>query len=199
MRTRVVVAWRDQDWDNEGRGRPASRTVHAVNSTTHPPAPTAAELAGLADGARRLLAEVDTALCGSAFGILNNQTPGTIHRYYDAAALRHCCLLLRDIEICSEAGQEMTVRILGRVFMEAWLVALYIHFGGYEALRRVAQNTAHHVALVDRGLKDFDALIERAKERALGKARNRIQGKRRDKALEHGEPVAASQAASCRA
>src|SRR5262249_9777660 len=77
--------------------------------------------------------------------------------------------LLRDIETCSEAGQEMTVRILGRVFMEAWFVALYIHFGGYRALRRVAQNTAHHVGLVDRSLKDFDALIERSKKRALAK------------------------------
>lgn len=55
--------------------------------------------------------------------------PGTLHRYYDAAALRHCCQLLKDIEISSAARQEMAVRILGCVFLEAWLAAVYIHFG----------------------------------------------------------------------
>jgi hypothetical protein len=128
--------------------------------------PTDAELA---DGARRLLDEVDVALCGSAFAIINHQTRGTIHRYYDAAALRHCCLLLKDIETCSAAGQEMTVRILGRVFMEAWFTALFIHFGGWDAFERVAQNTVYQVALVDRALKNFDAQIRRLKKRAKEK------------------------------
>lgn len=128
--------------------------------------PTDAELAA---DARRLLDEVDTTLCSSAFAIINHQTRGTILRYYDAAALRHCCLLLKDIETCSAAGQEMTVRILGRVFMEAWFTALYIHFGGWDAFERVAQNTVYHVAHVDRALKNFDAQIRHVKKRAKEK------------------------------
>ncbi|HEX9539819.1 MAG TPA: hypothetical protein VGA04_16805 [Streptosporangiaceae bacterium] len=80
--------------------------------------PTKSTSEELSDGAQRLLAEVDAALNGSAFAILNNQTRGTLHRYYDAAALRHCCQLLKDIELSTEAGQEMTVRILARAFIE---------------------------------------------------------------------------------
>jgi hypothetical protein len=148
------------------RIRPKSPTVHAMHSTSQLTGPTATELA---DGARRLLTEVDVALSGSAFAIINHQTRGTIRRYYDAAALRHCCLLLKDIETSSEAGQEMTVRILGRVFMEAWFVALYIHFGGWEAFERVAQNTVYQVRLVDGDIKNYDSQIRGAKKRAREK------------------------------
>jgi hypothetical protein len=125
----------------------------------------------LADGIRGLLQEADTALRGSAFAIINRQTRSTVLRYYDAAALRHCCLLLKDIEACSEAGQEIAVRILGRVFMEAWFTAMYIHFGEWEALERVAQSTAYHVKLVDQALNGYDERIRNAKKRAKKKDR----------------------------
>jgi hypothetical protein len=123
----------------------------------------------LADGARRLLQEIDDALSGSKFAIINRQTRSTVFRYYDAAALRHCCLLFRDIETCSAAGQEMAVRILGRVFIEAWFTAMYIHFGEWEAFERVAQSTAHHVTVVDQALKDFDTKIRTTKRSAKKK------------------------------
>lgn len=64
----------------------------------------------------------------------------------------------------------MTVRILARAFMEAWLTALYIHFGGFEALERVVQDTAYQVRLVDNDLKNFDAGLARAKKKARRKA-----------------------------
>ena len=47
-------------------------------------APTPEELS---EGAIRLLAEVDAALTGDRFAILNIRSLGTLHRYYDAAAL----------------------------------------------------------------------------------------------------------------
>jgi hypothetical protein len=118
----------------------------------------------LAEDAQKLLAEIDAALGGNAFAILNNQTRSTLQRYYDAAALRHCCVLFSDIETCSKAEQEITVRILGRVFIEAWFTALYIHFGGWNGFERVAQNTAYQSALVDRAIKKFDSGISRAKK-----------------------------------
>ena len=139
-----------------------------MNSAPVPTEPTSEELS---DGARRLLVEVDTALCGSAFAIVNTKTRGTLHRYYDAAALRHCCRLLEDIEQCSVAGQEMTIRIVARVFMEAWLTALYLHFGGYEALERIAQETVYQVQLIHNDLKDFDAGLPRARKKARQKAK----------------------------
>jgi hypothetical protein len=134
-----------------------------MNTARQQTEPTSEELS---DGARRLLDEADAALSGSAFAILNNQTRGTIHRYYDAAALRHCCQLLKDIELSSAAGQEMTVRILARVFIEAWLTALYIHFGGWEAVERVAQATADQVKRTEQDLKDFDTRLARARKAA---------------------------------
>ena len=60
-----------------------------------PPAPPTSD--ELADGAIRLLAEAHAALSGPQFAVLNVRTPGTPYRYY-AAAARHCCLLLLEIE-----------------------------------------------------------------------------------------------------
>jgi hypothetical protein len=134
-----------------------------MHPAPQPAGPTSEELS---DGAQRLLAEADAALSSSAFAILNNQTRSTLHRYYDAAAVRHCCQLLKDIELSSEAGQEMTVRILARAFIEAWLTALYIHFGAYEAFERVVQGTAHQVKLTEQDLKEFDARLLQAKKTA---------------------------------
>lgn len=128
-----------------------------------PTAPTSEELA---EGLIRLLAEADAAISSDRFAIINVRTPGTLHRYYDVASVRHCCLLLMEIELSAATGQEMTVRILGRVFIEAWLTALYIHFGGYDALIRVAQDTVYQVQLTDRDLKDFDQRIARDEKNA---------------------------------
>jgi hypothetical protein len=139
------------------------------------PPPTAPTGDELADGAGCLLAEVGTALDGSHFAIINTRTPGTLHRYYDAAALRHCCQLLKDIETSSAARQEMTVRILGRVFLEAWLTALYIHFDGSEAIERIAQDTLYQVQLSDNDLKDFDQRLQRDKEKRTASAAKVLQ------------------------
>jgi hypothetical protein len=139
-----------------------------MNSAQKPHSPTSEELA---DGARRLLAEVDAALGGSAFAILHSQRRSTVLRYYDAAALRHCCRLLEDIEQCSAAGQEMTVRILARVFIEAWLTALYLHFGGWEAFYRIAQETVYQVKHTHDDLRDFDAKLIEAQRKTKRKTK----------------------------
>lgn len=125
----------------------------------------------LSRDAARLLAEADTALSSNAFAILNNQTRSTIHRLYEAASLRHCCVLLQDIEKCSEAGQEIVVRILARVFMEAWFIAMYIHFGGWTAFERVAQETAYQSGLVARAFTDYDKRLMQTKKIAKRKGR----------------------------
>jgi len=133
-----------------------------------PEPPTSGELA---DGAIRLLAEAHAALSGPQFAVLNVRTPGTLHRYYAAAATRHCCLLLLEIEQAAAVDLETTVTVLGRVYIEAWLTALYIHFGGHEALQRVAQDTAYQVRLTDNDLKEFDERLKRAKKNAATRVR----------------------------
>lgn len=75
---------------------------------------------------------------------------------YDGAALRNCCRLLYEIEVAAAAGLELSVRMLGRAHMEAWLVALYIHFGGYEALLRVAQDARHSLEGIELEARQFD-------------------------------------------
>lgn len=108
-----------------------------------PPRPTAADLADLAE---RLLDEVDHELSTDRWAILNIETEHATWRRYDMAALRHCCRLVRKIEAASASGLEFAVRTLDRAHMEAWLTALYIHFGGHEALVRLARNTEYQTA-----------------------------------------------------
>lgn len=105
--------------------------------------------------------EVDTALASDRWAILNSGSDNVKHRGYVGGALRHCCLLLAEIEEASRVGRELTVRIVGRTHIEAWLRALYLHFGGQPALVRIAQDTLHqlhamhqHVALFDHELAD---------------------------------------------
>ena len=88
-----------------------------------------------------LLEEIDEALSSDAWAILNVPTPERVHLQYDAAALRHCAALLEEIEAAARRGRELSVRVLARTHIEAFLYALYIHFGGYDAVMRIQQDT----------------------------------------------------------
>jgi hypothetical protein len=86
--------------------------------------------------------------------------------FYDGAALRHCCRLLYEIEVAAAAALELSVRMLGRAHMEAWLVALYIHFGGYEALLKVAQDARHSLEGIELEARQFDEWLAAEKTAA---------------------------------
>jgi hypothetical protein len=79
--------------------------------------------------------------------------------------------LLYEIEVAATAGLELSVRMLGRAHMEAWLVALYIHFGGYEALLRVAQDARHSLEGIELEAGQFDEWLaaEKSSARKSGK------------------------------
>lgn len=128
-----------------------------------PARPTSAELADLAV---RLLDEVDQELSTDRWAILSTDTERATWRRYDMAALRHCCRLVREIEAASAGGLEFAVRTLGRAHMEAWLTALYIHFGGHEALVRVAQNTKQQTAAFVNDAEAFDKWLRGEKKAA---------------------------------
>ncbi|GAA1797177.1 hypothetical protein HC028_19845 [Planosporangium flavigriseum] len=134
--------------------------------------PTPEELrSGVAD----LLSEVDAALASNRWVILDTGSDSVKQKLYDAAALRHCCLLLKEIEDGACAGHELTVRILGRSHIEAWAFALYLHFGGYEALERIAQDTLHQVNVMNQQIAEFDQWLAQEKR----KARRRLTKVRR--------------------
>jgi hypothetical protein len=123
----------------------------------------------LSEDLARLLAEVDTALSSNRWAILNTGSEHVRHRLYDAAALRHCCLLLREIEQSVSSGQDMTVRLTGRALLEAWIAAVYLHFGGYDALTKIIQDTLKQTETLDKDLKAFDQQLAKDKAKAEAK------------------------------
>lgn len=103
------------------------------------------------------------------WAILSTATDHVKHKVYDGASLRHCCVLLDEIEQAARQHLEMAVRILGRAHIEAWLFGVYLHFGGYPALERIAQDTLEAVMKVDEEFKSFDAQLKVEKRKAKGR------------------------------
>lgn len=119
----------------------------------------------LIEAAALLLVEIDVILSSSRWIIVNSGSDNTNHRLYDAAALRHVAALFRDLVICAERGQELATRVLSRTHVEAWLYAVYLHFGGSDALQRVVENTRYGTALVDDAIKRHDNELGQAKRK----------------------------------
>ena len=124
-------------------------------------APSSAELT---DGINRLTAEVDSVLSTDRWAILDSGREHAAWLLYDAASLRHCCQLLREIEVAAQSAQELTVRVLGRTHLEAWLVAVYLHFGGYEALTRIAQDSRYQLEMLNQEARQFDTWLATTKK-----------------------------------
>jgi hypothetical protein len=129
-----------------------------------PPRPPSS--AQVARGVIDLLDEVDEAFSSDRWAILDSGRRHATWLLYDGAALRHCCRLLYEIEVAAAAGLELSVRMLGRAHMEAWLVALYIHFGGYEALLKVAQDARHSLEGIELEARQFDEWLAAQKTAA---------------------------------
>lgn len=133
-----------------------------------PPPPTSAQVA---QGVIDLLAEVDEAFSSDRWAILDSGRQHATWLLYDGVDLRHCCRLLYEIEVAAAAGLELSVRMLGRAHMEAWLVALYIRFGGYEALLKVAKDARHSLEGIELEARQFDEWLaaEKTAARKSGK------------------------------
>jgi hypothetical protein len=138
----------------------------------------------------RLLMEVGEALSADRWAIIN-QSESTNHRLYDAAALRHTCALLRSITRAALNEDELTVRILGRTHIEAWLTGIYLHFGGHDAFQRIAADTLKETKTTNDALKKYDKDLRRAKDQArqrLAKIRSDNEGKARWNAQHPDQP-----------
>lgn len=130
--------------------------------------PTPAELT---DGVARLLVEVDGILSSDRWAILNTGSAHALWLLHDAASLRHCCRLLQEIDVAAQAGRELTVLVLCRTHLEAFLIGLYIHFGGHEALLRIAQDTRHQFD----GLHEESQKIEQSLTARKASAEERVE------------------------
>jgi hypothetical protein len=90
-----------------------------------------------------LLLEIDEGrLSSDAWAILDSKTERARFLIYGAASLRHCARLLEELTIAAQCGLELVLRIVGRAHTEAFLFALYLHFGEYEAFDRIASSTS---------------------------------------------------------
>jgi hypothetical protein len=135
----------------------------AADSEIPPQTPTSQQVTqGVAD----LLKEVDSAFASDRGAIRDDASDREMCLLYGAAALRHCCRLLDEIEGAAASQLEFAVRNLGRAHIETWLVGLYIHFGGYEALTRVAQEARHGLEGIDLEGKQFDERLADTKKAA---------------------------------
>ncbi|MFE3526809.1 hypothetical protein ACFXOD_35525 [Streptomyces sp. NPDC059161] len=86
-----------------------------------------------------LLAEVERAFDSPRWALVNSGTEEVKCLIYAGAALSHCCRLLAEMETAALAEQEMAVCLLWRAHLEAAVVCLYVHFGRYSALERLAR------------------------------------------------------------
>jgi len=107
------------------------------------------------DGVARLWDEVDSALSSARWEFKRGGGDHTTWLLYDAAALRHCCLLLFEIQRAADAELELAVRTLWRNHTESWLVAMYIHFGGYPAFQRIAQDSRRNFEALEHDREGF--------------------------------------------
>jgi hypothetical protein len=130
--------------------------------------PSAEELSA---GIAVLAGEISEAFAGDRWAILNSATDQVKWRLYDGAALRHCCQLLQEMDLAARSGQEFSVRLLQRAHIEAWLTGLYIHYGGFAAVTRVAQDTLHHLQAAGNEAAAIDQWL--AGERRTTRARAR--------------------------
>jgi len=116
----------------------------------------------LVSAGQRLIADITRQLDSDAWVIINNFSVSSVEKVYDAAALRHCASLLEDIIAAFESTEEMTIRILGRAHIEAFLFGSYIHFGGVEAIRtvRLSEDTSQTTMRTE--LEAWDEWLERS-------------------------------------
>ncbi len=72
---------------------------------------------------------------------------------FAAAGLMRCCALLKGILVLDEAGMPALARILARQHWETWLVSLYVHLAGDEALQVIASDDIYWKRRLSKALR----------------------------------------------
>ena len=144
------------------------------NPASEPPTRTDPTDDELAEWTAALQIEIHQALSSEAWAILPSGSDRSQHRLYDAAALRHCAALQAEIDAVARTGHELATRMLLRTHLEAFLFALYIHFGGTDAITKIAQDTLASLESTSNDLVDWGQWLENEKKRAT-KARHKVR------------------------
>lgn len=111
---------------------------------------------------------------------------------YAGAALRHCSVLLDEMDAARLGDREMTVRVLSRAHLETWLVGMYLALGGDEALDALAGDYLSTMEKWERSLRAYNDKTRRAVEKAElrnAKIRADNDGKARWNELHVGQPA----------
>lgn len=145
-----------------------------ISADTEPPVRTDPTDEELSAWTAALLEEIDDGLSSDAWAIMDTGTDQSLHLLYDAAALRHCAALLAEIDVAAKAGRELTTRVLLRTQIEAFLFALYIHFGGSEAVRKIAQDTRASLEATHNDLIEWNDWIKKERKRTT-RARDKVR------------------------
>jgi hypothetical protein len=111
-----------------------------------------------------LCAEIDTALSSDRWAFVRNW--GVLSRAYAGAALRHCAVLLEEMDAARGAGREATVRVLLRAHVETWVIGMYLALGGDESLDAAAADYLATMNRWDRSLTAYNEKTRKARERA---------------------------------
>jgi hypothetical protein len=83
--------------------------------------------------------------------------PHVLPRAYQGAALRHYCSLLLDIDDARVLEREVRLRLLARAHLEAWMVAMFLFFGGYDALVEVAGDYRYNAQAQQHSFDQYNA------------------------------------------
>lgn len=161
---------RGEGWISLTLSSVKAEAVQAERADDDVPTPVTAE--EVADMAVRLLGEVSETLATDRWAIVDAGTDRVKWLLYGAAALRHACRLLYEMEVTAKSNLEFSVRLLGRAHLETWLVGLYIHYGGFDALTRVAQNTRYDLEATTNDAAAFDEWLSNERRAARRSNRN---------------------------
>lgn len=108
---------------------------------------------------RRVVSEVRTHFASDRCAFVPRLNTQPIH--HAAAALSHCCVLLEELD-AARRRSETTARLLARAHCEAWLVGMYLVFGGMAALEHVAGAYKRAIRVMQNELDALDKRIAAA-------------------------------------
>jgi hypothetical protein len=126
--------------------------------------PTAAGDDELTTTIRLLVAEIDQGLGLDRWVFVRRWS--VLSKAYAGAALRHCSILLEEMDHARRVGRETTVRILLRTHLETWLVGMYLVFGDDEALDAIAADYLSTMEKWERQLTAYNDKTQRPIENA---------------------------------
>jgi hypothetical protein len=131
--------------------------------------PKTKELSGLIS---QLVQEVGDTLQSDSWVLLNR--PSAQIRIHEGAALWHCCSLLADLDVAAKSGREVVLRLVARAHLEAWITALFLHYGEMDALEQVAGDLRYNLQTQQDHAMQYDKRLA-AEHKRVRKLNERIQ------------------------